>query len=244
MGYHLLKAFTDTEVELSGLISRDLGEGMKTLEASKAKCGLIGGLHLAEVEADIIILAVPENAIDKVQRMYEFGPEQIIVHTSGSESMDSLHHERVGVFYPLQTLTWGKDVDFTKVPVLIEGSSISVEEKLLDLAQSISTNVSAISSSARRDIHLAAVLASNFPNHLFRKSEEILERHSLGLDLLSPLIIETLKKALSVGPANAQTGPARRGDAGTIRKHLEMITDPGLREIYELLSKDIRSSYE
>ncbi len=243
MAFHLLRAFDRAGVPLAGLISRDLGKGRETLEATGAKCELVGGLHLSELEADIIILAIPESSIQKVLRMYEFNPNHIVAHTSGAEPLDSLHLEQVGVFYPLQTLTWGETTDLSSVPILVEGSNIVVEEKLMGLANHVSKQVSLMSSQDRLRVHLAAVLACNFPNHLMERARQVLDEKGLNLNLLFPLIEETIRKIKTVGPLKAQTGPALRGDQGTMEKHLELIEDDELKNIYRLISQDISHTH-
>lgn len=242
IAFHLLRAFDQSGIKLSGLISRDLERGRQTLEESKARCELVGALHLGELEADVIVLAIPENQIAKVLKFYEFSPDHVVVHTSGAEPMSSLPLEHAGVFYPLQTFTWGETMDYSEIPILIEGSNLSVEEKLFELGNAVSRKVKLISSDDRLRIHLAAVLACNFTNHLFRKSEEVLESMDESLRLLRPLIVETIKKSMTLGPAKAQTGPAIRDDQETMARHMELIDDSHLREIYQLISADIGRS--
>lgn len=243
MAFQLLQAFDKGGVKLNGLISRDLGKGRETLETTGAKCELVGGLHLGELEADIIILAIPESSIQKVLRMYEFNPDHILVHTSGAEPMRSLHLEQVGVFYPLQTLTWGEYIDLSNVPILVEGSNIAVEEKLLELGRQVSSKVQVMSSDDRLRVHLAAVLACNFPNHLLERARQVLAVRDMNLDLLFPLIDETIRKMQKVGPRVAQTGPALRGDQQTLARHLDMIEDVALKKIYGLISQDISKTH-
>jgi predicted short-subunit dehydrogenase-like oxidoreductase (DUF2520 family) len=113
------------------------------------------------------------------------------------------------------------------------------------LAKSISNKVSKIGSEERKALHVAAVFASNFTNHMLTLSKKILEQNSLSFDLLKPLILETLNKSLSVGPENAQTGPASRGDLEIMDKHLDFIKeDPALAEIYKILSQHILDKYQ
>jgi len=241
MAFQLLSAFDKASVSLSGLISRDLGQGASTLEATSAKCELVGGRDVSDLETDLIILAVPDDAIAEVLRFYQFNSHHILIHTSGAASIDVIHHERAGVFYPLQTLTWGESVDFSSIPVLIEGSSLSVEESLIDLAQAVSNTVQVISSENRLKLHVAAVLVSNFTNHLYHRAEKWLAESELSLSLLQPLIDETNRKAKELGAEKAQTGPAKRGDEKTLALHKEILEDDGLKELYHLISEDIKN---
>ena len=241
MAFQLLSAFDKASVPLRGLISRDSTRGASTLESTSAKCELVGGQNLLELETDLIILAVPDDAIEEVLRTYQFHSDHILVHTSGAASIDVVRHERAGVFYPLQTLTWGKPVDFSEVPILIEGSSLSVEGALLDLGRTLSKTVQLTSSETRLKIHLAAVLVSNFTNHLYHRAQKWLTESDLPLDILYPLIDETLRKAKQLGPQKAQTGPAKRGDLKTIDLHEKLIKDESLKSVYQAISNDIET---
>jgi predicted short-subunit dehydrogenase-like oxidoreductase (DUF2520 family) len=241
MAFQLLSAFGKTSVPLRGLISRDLARGASTLESTSAKCKLVGGRNLLELETDLIILAVPDDAIEEVLRTYQFHSDHLLVHTSGAASIDVIRHERTGVFYPLQTLTWGESVDFSDVPILIEGSSLSIEGALLELAGTLSKTVQLASSETRLKIHLAAVLVSNFTNHLYHRAQKWLTESDLPIDILYPLIDETLRKAKQLGPEKAQTGPAKRGDLKTLDRHEKLIKDESLRSVYQAMSKDIKN---
>jgi predicted short-subunit dehydrogenase-like oxidoreductase (DUF2520 family) len=240
MAFQLLTAFDKADVKLAGLISRHLTQGAETLERTKARCELVGGRNLTELEAEVIILAVPDDSIEEVLKFYQFHPDHIVVHTSGAEPMSSVTHGRSGVFYPLQTFTWGEPVDFKNVPILVEAMSDDVENVLNELARSISSNVRVMSSAARLKVHLAAVLASNFTNHMYHRAEKWLNEQELPFDILYPLIEETWAKAKRLGTAKAQTGPAVRNDQRTMDRHEKLITDPNVKELYRLLSQDIQ----
>ncbi|MCP4459424.1 MAG: DUF2520 domain-containing protein [Cytophagales bacterium] len=241
MAFQLLTAFDKASVPLRGLISRDLSRGATTLEATSARCELVGGRDLSDLETDLIILAVPDDAIEEVLRFYQFHSDHILIHTSGAASIDLIRHERAGVFYPLQTFTWGEAVDFSGIPILIEGSSLSVEEALTELAQSVSKTVQMTSSEDRLKMHVAAVMVSNFTNHLYHRAEKWLVDSELSMDILYPLIDETLRKAKELGPVKAQTGPAKRGDQKTLSLHENLIQDSALRKLYHLISEDIKN---
>ena len=244
MAYHLLVSFKKAGVNIVGLISRDIKKGETLLRETNVRCGHITGYSLRTISADIILLAVSESGIGEVLDTYDFHPEHIIVHTSGAVSIDLISTKKRGVFYPLQTLTRGESLDFSKVPILIEGADPSIENKLIELGRAISQNVKVMFSEDRLRVHLAAVFVSNFSNHLFRKAEKLLLEVGLRLDDLSPLIIETVRKSLKIGPHEAQTGPARRGDKNTIEEHLTLIHEPRIRNIYRCMSDSINEDYE
>jgi predicted short-subunit dehydrogenase-like oxidoreductase (DUF2520 family) len=240
MAFQLLTAFDKAGIKLVGLISRDLKQGAATLERTKARCELVGGRNLVDLEADVIILAIPDDSIEEVIKFYQFNTKHIVVHTSGAEPLASVAHARSGVFYPLQTFTWGEPVDFRNIPILVEAMTDDVENVLHELATSISSNVRVMSSTARLKVHVAAVLVSNFTNHMYHRAEKWLGEQDLPFDILYPLIEETWGKAKRLGTAKAQTGPAVRNDQRTMTRHERLISDEYLKELYRLMSQDIQ----
>ena len=195
------------------------------------------------VQADIYLLAVTDGNIGHLAAQI---PETsgTIVHTSGAVGMDVIGNDNRGVFYPVQTFTKGKPVDFRAIPICIEANTEQSELYLVKLANGLSNQVYKLGSEQRSQLHLSAVFANNFSNYLFGISEEICRRNNIPFDILRPLILETALKVQTLSPFNAQTGPARRGDMNSIQKHLELITSTTEREIYTLLSNAIKTNHE
>jgi len=194
-------------------------------------------------DADLYIISIPDHAIDKVLDQIKLKSEQLLVHTSGSLPMSVLKNKTAnfGVFYPLQTFSKERSLDFTNIPLLLEASSVKNLYRLFDLAVKLSGSVISIDSDQRKRMHLAAVFASNFPNFLYTIAEEILADNKIEFDLLKPLILETAAKIITASPDDVQTGPAIRDDKKTIAEHMHMLQNyPEYGEIYELLSKLIR----
>lgn len=191
--------------------------------------------------ADCYLIAVKDDAIAAVCS-HLAGVTGIVLHTSGATAMDILKGAGTGygVMYPLQTFSRTKAVDLTQVPFCIEGDREETTEKIRAIAQLLSPLVSEVSSRQRTILHLGAVFACNFSNHLYLLSQQILEAHQLSFDLLRPLVLETALKVQSASPADVQTGPAVRKDAATLKAHLALLQDsPELCRIYELLSSSI-----
>lgn len=218
---------------------------------------LTGRLYQAEVKAtldfstsdsSIFIIATSDDAIESIAQEIILPEDAFLVHTSGSQPLSSLQFAataNTGVLYPLQTFSKIKKVDFKDIPIFIESNNSDTEQVLMLLARAISNKVSKIGSEERKALHVAAVFASNFTNHLLTLSKNLLEQNSLSFDLLKPLILETINKSLAVGPENAQTGPAKRGDLEILDKHLEFIKDDAaLAEIYKVLSQHILDRYQ
>lgn len=196
-------------------------------------------------DADLYLLAVSDHAIESVAASLP-STTGIWAHTAGSMPMDALrpYHERIGVFYPLQTFSRERRVDYSSVPIYIEGSDEAVVRLLEFVGCLISGSVLRCTSEQRLYLHLAAVFACNFTNHLYALSERMLAEHGLPPRSLAPLIAETATKVQQMSAAGAQTGPAKRNDTNTLQKHLQLLrTDPDIQEIYRLLSDSIRKMY-
>ena len=194
--------------------------------------------------ADIYVIAVKDDAIGEVVKQLKL-KNKIVVHTSGSVEMNILKSssDNYGVFYPLQTFSKTSSIDFKTIPICLEANNTNTFKVLEILANSISKDVQKINSDQRKTIHVAAVFACNFSNHLYTIASDILASANLSLDILKPLIEETSKKIKNNLPAQMQTGPAIRGDKKTMDKHLKMLSDKKqYKEIYKLMSKSIGDS--
>lgn len=190
-------------------------------------------------KADIYLIAVKDDAISSVSQTIKAG-EGLVLHTSGSVTLEALEkHRRTGVFYPLQTFSKGKDVDFKNIPVCIEAGNINDLEILENLAREVSHKVYHITSLQRKSLHLAAVFVSNFVNHLYTEGEQICKQNDIPFEILLPLIEETAHKVTQMSPADAQTGPAKRNDKEVINAHLEQLNEQQ-QKIYSLLTTSIQ----
>ena len=190
---------------------------------------------------DLYIIAVTDNAVSDVANKLRVD-SGIVVHTSGTVPMAilSVASPNYGVLYPLQTFTKDKDVDFDTVPICVEGSSPNVEQELTNLGMTLSSHVCSFSSEQRKILHVAAVFACNFTNQMIAISDSILASHGLDLDVLRPLIQETLDKIQTASPKNVQTGPAKRGDQEVMFAHLELLTTyPQYQKMYSFVSESI-----
>ena len=194
-------------------------------------------------DADFYIIAVSDSSISAVSQHIK-KVDGLIVHTSGSISIDVLaKHERTGVLYPLQTMSSGRKVDFSQVPVFLETKKAEDKGILQRLAESLKASSHWIHSNERRQLHLSAVYLNNFTNHLIYLSGERCKAIGMDPEILYPLLEETVAKAIAIGPFEAQTGPARRGDHTVIDEHLSMIEDATQQEIYRIFSQSIQTTY-
>lgn len=195
--------------------------------------------------ADLYLLAIHDDAIGAVAATLRtvLPPTARLAHTSGATPVAVLteHFAQGGVFYPLQTFTTGRPLDFSTIPLCCFSPNPELEQELLTLAHRISPSVHRIDDTQRATLHVAAVFVNNFTNYLYRIGHDILTTEGLPFDLLRPLILETAAKVQNRDPADAQTGPAARGDQSTQERHLQQLQDqPAWAEIYRLLSAGIR----
>jgi predicted short-subunit dehydrogenase-like oxidoreductase (DUF2520 family) len=231
---HLVSAFLQSSrIELVQVYARN----ESAWEWVDAKVRVIHNLGQLE-KADLYIISVSDDAIADVSQQLPFD-DRLVVHTSGSVSIDGLSHRRRGVFYPLQTFSKNKPVDFNTIPICLETNpdDFALLEKV---ARSISGHIYKIDSGQRKALHVAAVFANNFTNHLYKIGADICAQNQIPFDILKPLIRETAEKVMTLAPADAQTGPAKRNDVTTIQKHLEFLFDENQKKIYQLLTQSIQ----
>lgn len=194
-------------------------------------------------ESDIYIIAVADDAITAVSNSLS-NSSKIIAHTSGSVSMAALPKgTRRGVFYPLQTFSKERKIDFQDIPICIEAEKKEDLKLLEKLAVAISGSVHKVNSEQRKSMHLAAVFVNNFTNHLYHIGNKICEQNELSFDILKPLIAETANKISSLPPIDAQTGPAKREDHKTIRNQIDQLKSQNHKEIYKVLTDSILNTY-
>jgi predicted short-subunit dehydrogenase-like oxidoreductase (DUF2520 family) len=149
-------------------------------------------------------------------------------------------YPRHGIFYPLQTFSKQKKVDFEEIPICLEANKYEVLQQLERLAGSLSRKVYFLDSKQRKAIHLAAVFACNFTNLMYRIAEDLVTESDLNFDILRPLIKETAAKVQEHSPREVQTGPAARNDRKIIEEHLKALENhPEYKEIYQLLTTEI-----
>jgi len=200
-------------------------------------------LDFSRSKSNVFLLAISDDAVEEVSRELILPDQAVVAHTSGANPLSVLGYtasENIGVFYPLQTFTANRKVSFDGVPILIEGENRYTRSNLTMIAKKLSGNVKEASTKQRLRIHLAAVFASNFTNAILQDAEDILETANMNFDILVPLVIETIEKSFELGPKNAQTGPAIRGDLNILERHMEMLEGlPEKQELYRLISQHI-----
>lgn len=220
----------------------------RTMQPATILTECIGGRPVDKTEdlplnADAFIVAVKDSVlVDVIKSVTEGRESQVFMHTAGSMPMSVFQGMAChsGVFYPMQTFSKERLVDFREIPIFIEASDHQTMSFIRSIAESVSERVYELSSDDRRYLHLAAVFACNFTNHCYAMAAEILEQHGMNFDVMLPLIDETARKVRQMHPLKAQTGPAVRYDENVIRYQTQLLSDyPMMKDLYERMSLHI-----
>ena len=245
VAWHLAPALENAGHMITEVYARDIEKAGRITERVYAALAK-EDLDFSESEAEIFILAVKDDAILEIADSVILPEGSILVHTSGTMPLDVLGYSSAsytGIFYPLQSFTMGQKMDLSEVPFLLESDDQEVLQKLKKLAKSVSNLTYFVRSKDRKAVHVAAVFASNFSNHMIRIAEEIMRRQGLDFEMIKPLIIETISKSLQIGAQKPQTGPAIREDYEVLEDHHRFLNyNEQIAEIYRLISQDIIDS--
>ena len=239
VAYHLAKAFTQNSIEVSQIFGRNEVELNKISEELNIPYST---KELAD--ADLYLISVSDSAVEQVSDLIKT-EKALVAHTSGSLPIETLNGDyRKASFYPLQTFSKTKNLDYSKIPFFIEAENQIDEKSLFELASLISDHVETSDYEKRKYIHLTAVFACNFVNHLFARAKEIADSQDLDFNYFIPLIEETVEKIHHLEPKTAQTGPAVRGDKRVLKLHEDLITDEEHLKIYKLMNESIQKMYQ
>lgn len=239
VAYHLAKAFTQNNIEVSQIFGRNEVELNKISEELNIPYST---KELAD--ADLYLISVSDSAVEQVSDLIKT-EKALVAHTSGSLPIETLNGDyRKASFYPLQTFSKTKNLNYSKIPFFIEAENQIDEKSLFELASLISDNVETSGYEKRKYIHLTAVFACNFVNHLFARAKEISDSQDLPFEYFIPLIDETVEKIHHLEPKSAQTGPAVRGDERVLKLHEVLITNEEHRKIYNTMNESIQKMYQ
>ena len=236
---HLYKAFNKAD----GItVNQWFNRSLKPLQPFKNNVEITNNISQLK-DADVYIIAVSDDAISQLSSQFLF-ENRLVVHTSGSVSLHNLDKKHLrGVLYPLQTFSKNTDLNFETVPFCIEIEHKRNLNILKELISNIGSKSYKVNSEQRAALHLAAVFVNNFTNQIYRIGHEIAESKSVDFNILKPLIKETATKIDNLSPYLAQTGPAKRNDKKTVKKHLKALDKNIHKEIYELITKSIQQTH-
>ena len=247
MAWHLAPAFDNSGYSVKEVFSQTPGHA-ENLADRLYQAEVKTSLDFSDSDSKIFIIAVSDQAIRQVAQEIILPDDSLLIHTSGSMPLDEISYAAPaasGVFYPLQTFSKNRKADFKNLPIFIESSESDAEELLFEMGRALGGKIEKLNSEQRIALHLAAVFASNFTNHMITLAGLLAEQYQIQPNWLNPLIRETIDKNLLVGSMQAQTGPAKRGDLEVLDKHLNLLKeDEKLSEIYRLISQHIIDTYQ
>jgi predicted short-subunit dehydrogenase-like oxidoreductase (DUF2520 family) len=239
----LSKAFHNKGFKITQVYSRTEQSAKKL--AGSLSANFTSSLNEIDKSVDIYFVAIKDSVIDEVLSQVDF-ENKLIVHCSGSLPLSSIqkYSQNTGVFYPLQTFSKIRDINFDEIPIFIESNSVQNEELLTQIGKEISNSVSVLNSEKRKMLHISAVFACNFVNYCYTVARDILKSKDIPFDVLRPLILETALKVQKMDPEDAQTGPAIRFDENIINTHLNELNEfDEYQELYKSISKGIFEHY-
>lgn len=239
VAFHLAKAFHQKNITVNQVFGRnelDLKEISTHFDIPYSTQNL--------ERADFYLIAVNDDSVEEISKKIT-EKNCLVAHTSGSLPVDILKGEyRKASFYPLQTFSKSKDLNYSEIPFFLEAENKEDLEMMKNLVSKISSFVIESTYEKRKYIHLTAVFACNFVNHLFARAKEISDSQEIPFQYFLPLIEETTAKILSIEPKSAQTGPAFRNDKRVLEHHEELLTDPQKLKIYKTMNESIKKMYE
>lgn len=245
VAWHLGKRLVSQGISLAGVLGRNPQQVEETLLYIGIKNGFLSVKDIPK-DADLYLLAVSDDSIELLARQLSttLPNDRMIAHTSGSTASNVFDpfFQNFGVLYPLQTFSKSRSVDFSRVPICVYASNARCQVAFIELATKLSPVVHLMDDPQRGALHLAAVFANNFTNHLYTIAAEICRQQNVPFDLLRPLILETAHKVMVAHPAEMQTGPAKRHDHKTMQLHKKALENQPLwQRLYELMSTSIES---
>ncbi|MBQ3850931.1 MAG: DUF2520 domain-containing protein [Bacteroidales bacterium] len=220
----------------------------RRMDQARALAGKVGAQAIDDLselrrDCDLYLFTVKDDAYREVLEKVPF-TMPLAVHTAGSVSQRVFegHAREYGVLYPLQTISKNADLEGLEVPLCVEDDRLGAScERVWRLATALSDQSHRVGEDQRAVLHLAAVFACNFSNAMASAADEILAANGLDFKMLLPLMRQTLDKLQELSPVEAQTGPAVRGDRAVMDKHIRMLEDERLRNIYREISEYIRA---
>ena len=239
VAYHLAKMFKEKNIPISQIFGRnekDLQEISEQFEIPFSTTEL--------ADAELYFIAVNDDAVAAISKNIK-NQNSLVAHTSGSLPKEILEgNYRKASFYPLQTFSKSKMLQYSEIPFFVEAENEEDSQILENLALKISEKVMKSDYEKRKYIHLTAVFACNFVNHLFARAKEISDSQQIPFHYFLPLIKETTSKIEKIEPKLAQTGPAIRNDEKILQLHEALITEEEHLKIYKVMNESIKKMYE
>ncbi|GLR16265.1 Rossmann-like and DUF2520 domain-containing protein [Portibacter lacus] len=230
------------ELNVSSIFARS--EEKARLVIGDGQINIIYNYAAIPEDTDVVFLMVNDDAIKSVTAKLSehLQSSTMIIHFSGSMGLSEIHEHfhHTGIMWPIQTISKSdSSLVLKETPLSISFSDEYTKEKLDRWAAHLSNHKYYLSEDQKKVVHLSAVFANNFTNHMYVIAKELLNAEGLNFELITPLILKTAQSALYNDPALNQTGPAKRQDKNTMDKQLDLLSDVDQKAIYQLISKNI-----
>jgi len=239
VAWHMAKTFVESKINLIQIFGRNLSELEKLSNITSVK------YSTTKLEkADFYLICTSDKAIYEVSKQIPYD-DVLVAHTSGTLHYDILNgNYRKASFYPLQTFSKDRVLDYSKIPFFIDAETDLDNSFLVNLALKIGGHANIINHEQRKQLHLSAVFACNFVNHMYAIAENICRENSVNFKYLLPIIEETADKIKNFSPRDMQTGPAVRNDKNIIGFQEKLIKEENIYKIYKTITESIRKMYE
>ena len=225
----------------SGNVGTNLEAAFRRAKIDVTLVSSRGDLTDLPTTADVYFYTIADNAVPDIINKVHVHARALHLLTSGTLPLTLFGPDKphCGIFYPFMTFSKTRILEtFSNIPIFIEAKNIDDTAAIYSLSLSLSSHVYEASQADREKLHVAGVFVNNFTNSLYHSAQDILKGTSIPFSSLLPLIDETAAKVHTMSPAEAQTGPARRGDEAVMAHHLSLL-NPINQEIYQLLSRNI-----
>jgi len=242
VAWHISNALSNTNFQIQQIYSRSFSSAQQLANTFGHQA--VNALENFK-EAKAIIIAVDDDQIEKVSQQLGNVGDALVIHTSGSVSIDALlPHQNRAVLWLIESLTKGEKLSYNKIPAIVHYANAYSNNLVYEIAKSISNVVHILADKERRALHLGAVMANNFSNHLFTLLKNFTHEKNIDFSLLQPIINSTFHNAQQKEPYAMQTGPAIRHDKKTIMNHLKILQqNTQLTEIYNTFTKSIQATH-
>ena len=228
---------------INAVASRDAGRRARFAAAVEGTRGFAEAQALIE-EVELIILAIPDDALGPLAHEIRMYSGQAMVHTSGVLGAEVLAPAmaagtQIGAFHPLVAFA-----DTERAVAALHGATVAIEGDddlagmLATMAERIGAHPVRLAPGTKAAYHAAAVLAAGGFVALLDAIAELGAVAGLdeagALSIYGPLIEGTLGNARALGIETALTGPMTRGDTGTLDAHLAALRAhaPGVLPLY------------
>lgn len=208
-------------------------------------CSFTNDIQQINKNADVYLFAVKDDILLELATQISL-PNKLVIHTAGSIHLNELSgmSMRQACIWCVYSINKNNLPGANDIPLVVNAHFEEDLKIVGTLAKAISHNIYFLNDTQKSSLHLAAVFANNFTNHLFSISKNIVEAEDIPFEILHPIILDTSTKLLKSAPEKNQTGPAIRRDEKTMEKHLTLLQDETFKAIYRLLSASIQKSIQ